>query len=328
MIDAMKYLERFSRILILLGLCLLISLLNPVFLRTGNIINILRQAAILNILGIGMTLVIVSGGIDLSNGAVLALSSCVGGLLLKSGYPMPLGILVAVAIGCGCGFVNGLMVARVRIPPFVTTYAMMFFARGLAYLSLGGKILYGFTRQFRFIGAGYIWDIPMPILISAAVTSVFLFVQKYTPFGSEVYAVGADEEASRLSGIRTRSVLVRVYILSGMLSAFGGIIYMSRLNAAEPVIGETFPLDAIAAVLIGGTPLTGGEGGVGGTIMGALIITIIINAMNLLGISSLLQSFVLGALIVTMISMQGYSRRLPLGSSFFRMIGRRDEIRK
>lgn len=323
----MKYLERFSRILILLALCLLISSLNPLFLRTGNIINILRQAAILNILGIGMTLVILTGGIDLSNGAVLALSSCVAGLLLKSGYPMPVGVLVAIGIGCCCGFVNGSMVAKLRIPPFVVTYAMMFFARGVAYLSLGGKILYGFSRPFRFIGAGYLWDIPTPILISAAITLIFLFIQKYTPFGSEIYAVGADEEASRLSGIRTRRVLVRVYILSGMLSAFGGIIYMSRLNAAEPVIGEAFPLDAIAAVLIGGTPLTGGEGGVGGTIIGALIITIIINAMNLLGISSLLQSFVLGALIVTMISLQGYSRRLPLGSSLLRMIRRRDEIR-
>lgn len=323
----MRYLERFSRILVLLGLCVLISLLNPIFLRTGNIINILRQAAILNILGIGMTVVIITGGIDLSNGAVLALSSCVAGILLKSGLPISIGIATAVAIGCCCGSINGWMVARVRIPPFVITYAMMFFARGLAYLALGGKILYGFTPEIRFIGAGYLWDVPMPILISAAVTMIFLFMQEYTPFGSEVYAVGADEEASRLSGIRTRSVLVRVYVLSGMLSAFGGIIYMSRLNAAEPVIGETFPLDAIAAVLIGGTPLTGGEGGVGGTIIGATIITIIINAMNLLGISSLLQSFVLGALIVIMISIQGYSRRLPLMSSFLRVMGKGESVR-
>lgn len=318
----MKYLERFSGILILLGLCALIALLNPIFLKTGNIINILRQAAILNILGIGMTIVIITGGIDLSNGAVLALSSCVAGILLKAGLPMPIGIVVAVVIGCCCGFVNGTMVARVAIPPFVITYAMMFFARGLAYLSLGGKILYGFEPEFRFIGAGYLWDVPMPILISAVVTIIFIFIQKYTPFGSEVYAVGADEEASRLSGIQTRSVIIRVYILSGMLSAFGGLIYMSRLNAAEPVIGETFPLDAIAAVLIGGTPFTGGEGGVGGTVIGALIITIIINAMNLLGISSLLQSFVLGSLIVIVISIQGHSRSIPFMSSFLRMIGK------
>jgi ribose transport system permease protein len=280
-------------------------------LQASNIINILRQAAILNILGVGMTIVIITGGIDLSNGAVLALSSCTAAILLKdAGLPMPIGIIAAVIIGCGCGLINGTMVAKVSIPPFVITYAMMFFTRGLAFLLLQGKIIYGFTPEFRFIGTGYVWGVPMPIIISAVVTIIFIFMQKYTPFGSEIYAVGADEEASMLSGIRTKSVVIRVYILSGILSALAGIVYMARLNASEPVIGEAFPLDAIAAVLIGGTPLSGGEGGVGGTVIGALVITIIINAMNLLGISSLLQTFVLGALIIIMISVQIHTHRL------------------
>ena len=307
----MKFLIPYSRFLILLALCALISFLSPHFLQTSNIINILRQAAILNILGVGMTIVIITGGIDLSNGAVLALSSCTAAILLKDvGLPMPVGIIVALLIGSCCGLINGAMVSKVGIPPFVITYAMMFFTRGLAFLLLQGKIIYGFTPEFRFIGTGYLWGIPMPIIISATVTLIFIFIQKYTPFGSEIYAVGADEEASMLSGIRTKSVVIRVYILSGILSALAGIVYMSRLNASEPVIGEAFPLDAIAAVLIGGTPLSGGEGGVGGTVIGALVITIIINAMNLLGISSLLQTFVLGALIIIMISVQSHSRRL------------------
>jgi len=307
----MKFLIPYSRILILLVLCTLISFFSPHFLQASNIINILRQAAILNILGVGMTVVIITGGIDLSNGAVLALSSCTAAILLKdAGLPMPIGIIAAVIIGCGCGLINGTMVAKVSIPPFVITYAMMFFTRGLASLFLQGKILYGFTPEFRFIGTGYVWGVPMPIIISAVVTIIFIFMQKYTPFGSEIYAVGADEEASMLSGIRTKSVIIRVYILSGILSALAGIVYMARLNASEPVIGEAFPLDAIAAVLIGGTPLSGGEGGVGGTVIGALVITIIINAMNLLGISSLLQTFVLGALIIIMISVQIHTHRL------------------
>ncbi len=307
----MKFLKQYSRLLILLALCTLISFLTPYFLQTSNIINILRQAAILNILGVGMTIVIITGGIDLSNGAVLALSSCTAAILLKDvGLPMPIGIIVALMIGCCCGLINGTMVAKVAIPPFVITYAMMFFTRGLAFLFLRGKIIYGFTPEFRFIGTGYLAGIPMPIIISAVVTIIFLFIQKYTPFGSEIYAVGSDEEASRLSGIRTKSVIIRVYILSGILSALAGIVYMSRLNASEPVIGEAFPLDAIAAVLIGGTPLSGGKGGVGGTVIGALVITIIINAMNLLMISSLLQTFILGALIIIMISAQSHSRRL------------------
>jgi ribose transport system permease protein len=258
-----------------------------------------------------MTIVIITGGIDLSNGAVLALSSCSAAILLKDvGLPMPVGIIAALVIGSCCGLINGVMVSKVAIPPFVITYAMMFFTRGLAFLLLQGKIIYGFTPEFRFVGTGYLWGIPMPIIISAMVTFIFIFIQKYTPFGSEIYAVGADEEASMLSGIRTKSVVIRVYVLSGILSALAGIVYMARLNASEPVIGEAFPLDAIAAVLIGGTPLSGGEGGVGGTVIGALVITIIINAMNLLGISSLLQTFVLGALIIIMISVQSHSRRL------------------
>jgi ribose transport system permease protein len=319
----MKFLERYSRVLILFFLCTLISFLSPHFLQTSNIINILRQGAILNILGVGMTIVIITGGIDLSNGAVLALSSCAASIILKDlGLPMPIGIIVALIIGGLCGCVNGAMVAKVAIPPFVITYAMMFFARGLAFLLLKGRIIYGFTPEFRFIGTGSLWGVPMPIVISAAITAIFIFIQKFTPFGSEIYAVGADEEASMLSGIRTKSVVIRVYILGGLLSALAGIVYMARLNASEPVIGEAFPLDAIAAVLIGGTPLSGGEGGVGGTVIGALVITVIINAMNLLGISSLLQTFILGALIIIMMSVQSHSRRLFLSTPFFRLIGK------
>lgn len=314
----MKFPKNYSGILLLLALCTLISFLSPHFLQTSNIINILRQAALLNILGVGMTLVIITGGIDLSNGAVLALSSCVAALILKKmGLSMPIGIIVALIIGALCGLINGAMVAKVAIPPFIITYAMMFFTRGLAFLVLGGKIIYGFKPEFRFIGTGYLWDVPMPIIISAVVTIVFIFIQKYTPFGSEIYAVGSDEEASMLSGIRTKSVIIRVYILSGLLSALAGILYMARLNASEPVIGEAFPLDAIAVVLIGGTPLSGGEGGVGGTVIGALVITTIINAMNLLGITSLLQTFVLGALIIIMISVQSHSHRLFSVSKLF-----------
>jgi len=311
-----------SRIVLLLSLSFVVSLLNDNFLNAGNIINVLRQAAILNILGIGMTLAIVTGGIDLSNGAVLAVSSCVAAIFLKQGFPMLFGVVAAFAIGCACGFTNGWIIARLKIPPFIMTYAMMFFARGLAYLSLQGKILYGFSPMFRFIGAGDIFGVPTPILISAAATLIFLFVQNCTVFGSEIYAVGADEEASRLCGVRTSKIVIWVYVLSGTLSALAGVIYTSRLNAAEPVIGESFPLDAIAAVLIGGTPLTGGEGGIGGTIIGALIITVIINAMNLMGISALLQSLVLGALILFMISVQIYSRRMNLRALFRQQLRR------
>ncbi len=239
--------------MILFALCLLLSLLTPNFLRTENLVNIIRQAAILNILGIGMTLVILTGGIDLSNGAVLALSSCVSAIYLKEGGSILVGILISLGIGLACGFINGWMIARVLIPPFVITYAMMFFARGLAYIVLQGKIMYGFSKTFRFLGAGHLFSIPTPIVFSVFALLVFYFLLRYTPFGADLYALGSDEESSRLSGIKTRNRMIWVYTLSGLLSAFAGIIYTSRLNAAEPVIGEFFALDAIAAVVLGGT---------------------------------------------------------------------------
>ena len=175
----MEYFKGFPRLFLLFALCILASFLNENFLKAGNLINILRQAAILNILGIGMTVVIITGGIDLSNGAVLALSSCIAGIVLKSGMSMAVGVGTALAIGFGCGFANGWMVARLSIPPFIITYAMMFFARGLAYLFLKGKILYGFKPEFRFFGAGDLWGVPTPILLSAAVTVIFLLIQKH-----------------------------------------------------------------------------------------------------------------------------------------------------
>lgn len=304
-----------SRLLVLALLSLLLSFLSPSFMKIENFINILRQAAILNLLGIGMTLVILTGGIDLSNGAVLALSSCVSALYLKGEGSMAIGIVIALGIGLACGLINGWMVARVFIPPFIITYAMMFFARGLAYIVLKGKIIYGFSKPFRFLGAGYLVMIPMPIVLSAVILLLFYFLLRYTSFGADLYALGSDEESSRLSGIKTQNRIICVYALSGLLSSFAGIVYMSRLNAAEPVIGESFPLDAIAAVVIGGTRLEGGEGGVIGTVIGALIITVIINGMNLLGIPSLLQSFILGGIILTMIASQyfgGELKKLPL----------------
>ena len=307
-----------SRLVLLFALCLLLSLLAPHFLRTENLLNIVRQAAILNILGIGMTVVILTGGIDLSNGAVLALSSCVSAIYLKEGGSIPVGILISLGIGLACGLINGWMVARVLIPPFVITYAMMFFARGLAYIVLKGKIMYGFSKTFRFLGAGYLFSVPTPIVLSGLILLIFYFLLRYTPFGADLYAVGSDEESSRLSGIKTRNRILWVYALSGLLSAFAGIIYTSRLNAAEPVIGESFPLDAIAAVVLGGTLLEGGEGTVMGTMVGALIITVIINGMNLLGIPSLLQSFALGCIILAMIASQYFGGSLRGIPSFFR----------
>ncbi len=316
----MKPKDLLLRLTLLLVLALVVLLLNPNFGKLTNLINILRQGALLYILAIGMTLVILTGGIDLSVGAVLALSSCIAAMAMERGTPMAVGMLISLAIGLACGLANGLLVTYVNIPPFITTFAMMYFARGLAYILLKGKIVYSFGPVFRFIGTGSLLGIPMPVVFSLLLLLIFGFILEFTPFGVNVYAVGTDPESSRLVGIKVRRVVVLVYLLSGLLSAFAGLVYTARLNAAEPVVGASFAMDAIAAVIIGGASIAGGEGNLLGTAIGVFILTVIINGMNLLGISSLWQQFVIGGIILVIITTQHYTRHARLDLS--RLLGR------
>ena len=287
-------------------LCLCIFILVPSFGKLTNLINILRQGALLNILAIGMTLVILTGGIDLSNGSVLALSSCVAAIAMKNGAPIMVGIFVSLAIGIACGIANGMMVAYIRIPPFIATFAMMYFARGLAYVVLHGRIIYGFEKSFRFMGAGDIVGVPIPIIISILLLLIFQVILAHTSFGVNIYAIGSNKESSRLLGVNVKKVTVMAYLLSGILSALAGIIYTARLDTAEPVVGASFPLDTIGAVIIGGTSILGGEGNLFGSVVGVFILTIIINGMNMIGISSLWQEFIIGGVILVIITIQIY----------------------
>lgn len=316
----MKSKDILLRFALLLVLSLVVLLLNPNFGKLANLVNILRQGALLYILAIGMTLVILTGGIDLSIGAVLALSSCVAAIAMKNGAPIAVGMLIALGIGLVCGLLSGLLVTYVNIPPFITTFAMMYFTRGLAYILLKGKIVYSFGPEFRFIGTGSLLGIPMPVVFSLLLLAVFAFLLEYSRFGVNVYAVGTDPESSRLVGIRVRRVVVSVYVLSGMLAAFAGIVYTARLNAAEPVVGASFAMDAIAAVIIGGASIAGGEGNLLGTAIGVFILTVIINGMNMLGISSLWQQFVIGSIILLIITTQHYTRHARLDLS--KLLGR------
>jgi ribose transport system permease protein len=273
-----------------------------------------------------MTLVILTGGIDLSNGSVLALSSCVAALAIKHGTPIMIGVLISLAIGILCGLVNGILVTHVNIPPFITTFAMMYFARGLAYISLQGRILYSFDKRFRFIGTGSLAGIPMPVIMSLLFLLIFYIILDHTSFGVNIYAVGSNKESSRLVGINVKRTITTVYVLSGFLSAFAGLIYTARLNAAEPVVGVSFPLDAIAAVIIGGTSIRGGDGSLFGSAIGVFILTVIINGMNLMRISSLWQEFVIGSIILIMITIQTYSRGAKL--AFPMLISKRRGVLK
>jgi len=304
-------------VLLLLGLGIFVA--NPNFGRCGNLVNIARQASLLYVLGIGMTLVIIVGGIDLSNGAVLALSSCLFGLCVVYGVPILVAALVALTVGVVCGLLNGLVVAHLRIPPFIATFAMAYIARGLAYYFMHSSSIQGFDSKFRFIGTGSVLGIPMPILWAGLAYLVFHVMLEGTPFGVSIRAVGGNPESSRLAGLSISRTVVVVYALNGLLAAFAGLVYTARLNNAEAVIGGSFPLDSIAAVIIGGASLFGGEGYLAGTLVGVLILTVILNGMNLTGIPSIWQSLITGLVILLMSAAQTYGQ----GARVRRLFARR-----
>ena len=286
-----------SHLILLLVLCLMLTELSPAFLTTGNVLNVFRQASLLLILALAQMLVMLTAGIDLSNGAIVALSSCVAGVVLRD-YGLVPGVVTGLAIGGLCGAANGLMVTRIGLPSFIAPFGAMWAYRGLAFLFLGGEVVFGFSPAFRFIGAGQVLGIPAPILIAAAVALAFYFLLSRTAFGRAVYGVGANSRAAFFAGIRVERTLFRTYTLAGVVAAGVGLILIARLDAAEPLIGESFPLDSIAAAVIGGTSFDGGVGTVRGTLMGALIMTVILNGLNLLGVSSYWQGFVTGAVVV------------------------------
>jgi ribose transport system permease protein len=298
-----------SRLFVLALLCVVMTVASPVFLTGTNALNVLRVASLLVILGIGQTIVILTAGIDLSIGSVLTMSSVIAALGLKTGVPLPLALVSGLAVGAALGFLNGLMVAVVRLPPFIATYGMMWVASGFAVVLLKGQVIYGFKENFRFLGVGNLMGVPMPIIVMLVLWIPTYLLLRHTTFGRALYAVGANQEAARLSGVKKDRTLILAYTLSGSLAAAAGLVYVARLNASEAGIGANMLLPAIAAVVIGGTSLFGGEGGIVGTLIGALIMTIVQNGMNLLGVESVWQGVVLGALIVIAVLLDQWARR-------------------
>ena len=299
----------------LLGLCLLLTALTPHFLTVSNLLNITQQTAINAIIAVGMTFVILSGGIDLSVGSIVALSGVMLASALQAGMPMPLAILVSVGVGGLCGLVNGLLITRGALPPFIATLGMMSIARGLALLYTEGRPISGFDASFRALSTGSVVMIPAPVLMMIAIYLSAHFVLTRTTFGRYVYAIGGNEEATRLSGVRVGLHKTLVYVLSGVTSAIASVTLTARLNSAQPIAGMMYELDAIAATVIGGTSLLGGSGTIAGTLIGALIMGVLRNGLNLLGISSFLQQVVIGGVIIaavlvdSLLSKRAYRRR-------------------
>ncbi|GIO60776.1 ribose ABC transporter permease RbsC [Paenibacillus cellulositrophicus] len=292
--------QKLGPLLGLIILIIIVSVLNPSFLEPLNILNLLRQVSINALIAFGMTFVILTGGIDLSVGSILALSSAFVANMLVSGFDPILAIIIGCLLGGVMGMVNGLLITKGKMAPFIATLATMTVFRGLTMVYTDGNPITGLgdSRLFQLFGRGYELGIPVPA-ITMIITFVILWViLNKTPFGRKTYAIGGNEKASIVSGIKVPRVKIMIYSLAGLLSALAGAILTSRLNSAQPTAGTSYELDAIAAVVLGGTSLSGGRGRIVGTLIGALIIGTLNNGLNLLGVSSFYQMVVKGIVIL------------------------------
>jgi ribose transport system permease protein len=281
---------------LLLSIVLAVS--SDAFLTASNVLNVLRQASLTFLIASGVTLVIIAGGIDLSIGANVGLSSCIAATVIKSSGSIVLGVAAGLACGTAIGFLNGLMVTLLRLPPFIATYGMLWVVHGITFWYMAGETIYGFPPGFRTLGSGYVLGIPVPVyLMVLALAALGVFI-RYTTYGYELYAIGANGEAARLSGIPVSGRRNLVYTISGAMAGLAAIVYLARLNSAEADIGEPLLLPAIAAVLVGGTSLLGGVGTLSGTLVGAVTLTLVLNGMNLLNINANWQPLVTGVVIL------------------------------
>jgi ribose transport system permease protein len=293
--ELIRLLMRVAAVLVI-GLAL--SVLSGAFLSVVNLVNVLRQAALLFFMSSGLTLVVITAGLDLSVGATIGLAACLAGTVIKSTGDPWLGVAAALSVGAAVGLLNGMMVSLLRIPSFIATYGMLWVLQGLTYTFMAGSTVYGFPRGFRQLGNGYLIGIPIPVLLMAALLLVGTLFAQRSVWGQQITMVGANPMAARLSGVPVKRRLILVYTLSGLTAGFAALVFLARLDSAEADIGGALTLPAIAAVLIGGTSLFGGVGTLTGTFVGALLLTLVLNGMNLLHVEGNWQPLVTGLIII------------------------------
>lgn len=282
----------------LVVILLVFALLAPGFISERNLLNILQQSSLNACLALGMTLVIVSGGIDLSVGPTAALSAVISGSLLLAGVPVPLAILAGLALGAVCGLINGVLVAVVGLQPFIVTLGTLSTYRALALIYTGGNPVLGIPAGYRAIFNGTLFGIPSPILIVAVVAMVAWVILKKTPLGEYLLAVGGNEEAAYIAGVPIALTKIAAYVISGFLAALTAAILIGRLGAAEPILGNLWELDAIAASAIGGASLMGGKGSIIGTLLGAIILGAMRNGLTLMNVQAFYQLLATGLIIL------------------------------
>lgn len=299
--NTMKYMSELTTVIALIILMAVITIINSNFLTANNLLNLLLQVTSNALIAFGMTFVILTGGIDLSVGSILALSSALTAGLLGSGMPVTLAILISLILGCILGMMNGLLISYGKLAPFIVTLATMTIFRGatLVYTN-GNPITKGLsdTFLFQFLGQGYIVGIPFPVIIMFIVFIVLYVLLHKTAFGKSVYAIGGNEKAAYISGVKLNKVKIIIYSISGIIASISGLIITSRLSSAQPTAGASYEMDAIAAVVLGGTSLSGGKGRILGTLIGALIIGVLNNGLNIIGVSAFWQQVVKGVVIL------------------------------
>ena len=293
------YLRKFGMLAAFLLICLLLSFLTPNFFSLQNMTIVLRQVSINGILAVGVTFVIIAGGIDLSLGSVVALAGVVAALFAHPGeYPLLIPVALAIVAGLAIGGLNGLAVTQGKVAPFIVTLGMMTIARGIALVVSDGRPVTNLSESFNAIGGGTVMGVPIPILIFAVVIILAYILLNHTRIGRYIYAVGGNEKAAYASGVRVNRVKMIAYMICSGLAGLAGIVLASRINTGQPNAGVAYELDAIAAVVIGGTSLAGGIGTIGGTVLGVLLIGVINNGLDLLNISSYYQQIIKGVIII------------------------------
>ena len=298
-INRYDYLRRFGMLAAFLLICFLLSLATPNFFSLQNMTIVLRQVSINGVLAIGVTFVIITGGIDLSLGSVVALAGVVAALFAHPGeYVLMVPLALAILMGMGIGGLNGLAVTKGKVAPFIVTLGMMTIARGLALVMSDGRPVTNLSGSFNAIGGGNVMGIPIPILIFASVIVFASLLLNQTRIGRYMFAVGGNEKAAYASGIRVNRVKITAYMICSGLAGLAGIILASRITTGQPNAGVAYELDAIAAVVIGGTSLSGGTGSIGGTVLGVLLIGVINNGLDLLNVSSYYQQIIKGVIII------------------------------
>lgn len=296
--DIKEIIKSYNLFILLIIFVVVASILSPSFFTLQNIMNLWQRSSIVGIVAIGMTLVALVGGIDLSVGSVAALSGMLCALALKAGYPIPLAIVLAILPGGVLGLIAGSVVTRFGLPDFISTLAVMTSVRGLDLLLTNGSPVFGLSQEFKVLGQGSVMGLPISGIIWLSLTIVIALLLKYTSFGRGLYAIGGNKEAALLSGIKVKKNYTMVYVICGLLSAFAGVILASWLSVAQPNEGVGMELNAIAATVLGGTSLAGGTGGVVGTFGGVFLMAIITNIFNLIGLPSYYQSIFMGVIIV------------------------------